>query len=385
MTSTTPPRVKLNLRVDESVKRRFEDALLEEYPSKRPYAGVMLEKELKATTGDGRLSDLLDVAESLADTFGEVDREKKFSQSDRGETEIVAYRVDKRTKTAVENMAARSDGVSHAGEIVERVMWNYAHDRGVIDRVIDRLERVKATAEIERDDDRTAVERRTDKLVAALTDDDDGCYFTIDDFDDAAESETTLNVSRHTRRKYLPRVLEATDITWVNNREFGKQGVNYDPPDPRDVSKKPKWLRDDADLRTALKIVALRKAAGRRGTFTVSELLADIHGRPQQRAKEQLEQIAECDGFSVREKDGTEALGVISKDALNDDKNDHAARVVRGDHWNESATPPQPSPWPQTAGCRSRTPGRPTSTLGVTRPNPPDRIRTHPLSGSSTC
>ena len=314
-------RVEIRLVVDEDVKTRYEREVVETYGMKRPYAGIVLERQLRAHVGDGALAGLVDAVADVANEFGSAPREKKFSNGDRGDTVLVRYTVHEDVRRALS--AAASNTTDRPGEFVERVMHRYAVGRGVYQRAVDRLERVQQAAD--EDDNLSAKQRRTRAIANELAD--ASGSFTIDEFDAAIESATNLGASRYNRHEYLPRVLERLEYTWLNETTFG----DAQPEQPRDLTQQPKWLRDEDGLATAIKIVALRSVADTErvaGKLSVAEILEQLHGRPQSKVLEQLHRIDDHAGFAIDEDDGTTVLKVNETRANRDGQSDHAAAVV---------------------------------------------------------
>jgi len=71
-------RVRLNLRIDEDVKRNFNNEIKAKFGKCRPYAGIELEREFRYFLNQGELADLQDVVDDLTDTLGGSESKEKL-------------------------------------------------------------------------------------------------------------------------------------------------------------------------------------------------------------------------------------------------------------------------------------------------------------------
>lgn len=286
-------RVCLNLRVSPSVKEAFEDAIFDEYRAKRPYCGIVLERECRFRLDDSILNDLWDNVDALADAYGQQDRKEKISQPERSDTVNVQYRIAEDVRHGIMQLAEATQYKS-AGEFVESIMWRYANDGSREQHLADRTARILHVTEAD-----SAVERRTKTIAYAVTKDDE--RFGVEDVGHALDNAVQgINDGSHGRKKYLPKVLDELGYTWTSDGNFAPtDAVDTDDRDPRE---KPYILMDAEDRRLALKYHLYAISTTSSGDTAMIEL-DDAHtvldGRPQKTtASQDLRQLGETPGFT---------------------------------------------------------------------------------------
>ena len=304
--SNNPERVCLGLRVSEDVKEAYESCIAEKHGRKSPYAGTVLERELRQRLGKGDLAELYGQIDDLADAFGKEHREKKILNTPDDDTAVVNYRVIESVRNEV--LALASDlNYTTPGSLIETVMHSYAIGESATERMIDLAERIKNATEHKFDDGLSAKERRTKAIADELGDE-----FTFAEFREAIETGTKISDSHHTRTTYLPRVLDEKGCTWHPNASgLFIDDADARPEDRRDPRGKPYLLMDDADKRTALKYEAYTTD----GRIEVSDAVSVLDGKAQRTtAKQTLREIGETDGFNYRpgrERKKSNADGVL--------------------------------------------------------------------------
>jgi hypothetical protein len=328
-------RVPVNLRVGEFVKERYEQAIRENRGAEHPYAGFVLERELRCLLGAGRISDLADSAHELADRLGEQDREKKIPVPDRseGESPQVCYHIADDLRDRLMRQADRSDTVDSAGELVERAMWRYAEGDGVLSRTVDRVERVADHVD---PTEPGAVERRTKAITAGV---EDGSGFTFEDFREAVETRadgisSSTGTPSKTEKEYLDRVLDRLGYEWHPGGFFADPDA-VDVPEHPDPAAKPYHFMDESDKRLAVKYAALDRAQqshSRRCKFDHAEAKATLDNRPNS-ATGFMQQIGECDGFSY---DSTEEVLKVNADRALDARENREAVAALVDDTGET-------------------------------------------------
>lgn len=283
-------RVPLNLRVPVRDVRAFEEALLRKFGQTESYAGMELERELRALLDMGGLSELEDAVMCVADTFGEDERKKQSKEKAAttsevgGETTIVRFAVHETVRGRLKD-AAEEYTVQSAGRLVGRVMRYYA-EGGTIGYVTDKLREMvdsatdataTGTSDTDPDedggeDDRSTAERIADRL-------DPG--FHLDGLIEAADAEG-ITTKTHVVEAYLPRVLDIKDA--VPHPEApdvfipSDDAMAPDYPNPGDL---PYRAMTDADKRTALVVAALQNGEGKKHSFlSLSDGAAVLHGSP---------------------------------------------------------------------------------------------------------
>lgn len=252
-------RVKLNLRVSKSVLDAYEGAILDKYPQIRPYAGVELERELRAYVDQGDAAALQEVINECRSEL-EIARQKKENRSislRRGETQPVQYQIDASIKASVKQMADNSHYRS-AGELVERVMHQYVCEGSVISRCVQRLDAVQESLENHSEQEDLGVkQRRTREIDNKLPEG----QFSIDDFKQALDETSGISSSDHGIETYLPRVLSMRDYTTHPKVKDvflpADDEIAPDQPDPRQQRSE---LIDEEDIQLGLKLVAYEKA-----------------------------------------------------------------------------------------------------------------------------
>jgi hypothetical protein len=255
-------RVRLNLRIDEDVKRNFNNAIKAKFGKCRPYAGIELEREFRYFLNQGELADLQDAVDDLTDTLDGSESKEKTREVNRGETVVASHRIAENVRTAL--ISASQDDYRSAGELAETIMYGYITDGSVIERVTQKLQRISEESQPDVDNSMGAKERRTNTIIDELGRPTEG-GFTLDDLDQAIEAAKGISASDYSREQYLPRVLDELDFTWhPNNPELYVASEGSELPDPRDPTNKPLMLMDRDDKRLAIKVAAYRSRDGSR-------------------------------------------------------------------------------------------------------------------------
>lgn len=281
-------RVRLNLRIDEDVKRNFNNAIKAKFGKCRPYAGIELERELRYFLNQGELADLQDAVDDLTDSLGGSESKEKTREVNRGETVVASHRIAENVRTAL--ISASQDDYRSAGELAEAIMYGYITDGSVIERVTQKLQRISEESQPDVDNSMGAKERRTNTIVNALGRPKEG-GFTLDDLDQAIEAAKGISASDYTREQYLPRVLDELDFTWhPNNPELYVASEGLELPDPRDPTKKPLMLMDRDDKRLAIKVAAYRSRDGSRikAVFSIADVVDLFKGQIRKSTVRQL-------------------------------------------------------------------------------------------------
>ncbi len=326
----TVDRVRLNLRVSKSVKRAYEDVVVEKHGRKRPYTGTELERELRFALNDGTVHELYDAIEDLADVFGKAPAKKNNLSAPSDETAVVSYRIAEPVRNGIMSLASNAD-CSNPGEFIERIMQSYAVGESVEERLIELTDRIKQATEHEFNDELSAIEKRTKAIAAEL---EDVLSFTIDDFDRAIQAAPKISPSDYTREKYLPLVLDELDATWhpANPKLFTTRDVP--PEEDRDPRNKPCLLMDTADKRLAIKT---DRFADNSRCYTVSDAVDALPKQPQHKtARKLMREIGETDGFnyvkgSERRSSDADVLMVDRKAVMNSAEHKALQRVVEID------------------------------------------------------
>lgn len=193
----------------------------------------------------------------------------------------MSYRVAEDVRERITSFA-QSESWHSAGDYVEAVMRCYAEHGSLLDRLQDRLTRIKQAGERAIGGDTSLKQRRTEAIADAL-DTEGNTAFTLDEFDEAVNvGPQGIDASAHAREEYLPRVLEELDYTWHPDAPVFAPRDSLDLPEQRDVRGKPYVLMSDADRRRAVKTDAYAAANGReKAQFTVGDALETLDGRPQ--------------------------------------------------------------------------------------------------------
>ena len=301
-------RVPLNLRVSESVKNAYEDAIYHERGCVSPYAAVTLEDELQVLLDQGPVADLWATTGDLLDTL-DLERDEKKIEAvgvDRGETTVVGYRIAADVRAGVKELAEQGSFES-AGGIIERVMWSYATSGSRLERLRKRIGQLEDTVRsVDTDESLGPKQRRQQQIADAL-----GCEgaFTLDQFDDAVDAHAEgISAGKHERKRHLGPVLELLDYTWHPNnpslfypREYAKEQGWLERQDPR---RKPKFLRDKRDEREAIILDAIEKSRDSRSQLFKYEPsdAQSLINRQHSTLRSHFQKIAnEWDGFGMQD------------------------------------------------------------------------------------
>jgi hypothetical protein len=268
---------------------------------------------------DGRVGRLWDVTDEVMVELGIPTGQKNSSDPpsrDGRDPTVIRYRVDPDLRRQF--LTLSDDDSRSAGRIVEDIMYRYARDGGgVIDRVIERLERV-TTADDDLKPEKGATERRRDTLATTLAGP-ERTPWTLDDMDTALEEEVRgVSASKHARQKHLRPVLDRIDYTWhpQNPRLFlPREEVDVKADDDRrDPRGRPPVLHDADTMRVAVATEAVEKAldtTGRVGKLSLGEA-SDVIGKPDYSGLKTAFQAAESryDCAKVVDSDGSVGLAV---------------------------------------------------------------------------
>lgn len=262
-------RVQLGTRVNKKVIDEYEGAIIDEYGQTTLYAGVVLEQQLSCLFEDTVFSELIECAQALAETFGEDLRGKEFLDTPRRkETVKCQYRVSKRLKNDLKDLVNETDAVTYPRDLIERVMWSYASGHSVIERAIDRIDRVKSHGVRQKDEIDTK-ERRTKQIARELS---RNPSWTLDAFDEAVDKAAEgLNSGSYAREEYVERVINELDYTWLRTAEGGDVFVSKDKyrddeteklnkPTIGELKNKPAVLMDRSDEMTLIEASLVDKA-----------------------------------------------------------------------------------------------------------------------------
>lgn len=312
-------RPALNLRVNVRIKAAFEREIVERHGMLRPYAGTELERELASLVGDGRLADLTDAVHRLADALGETAVQKKTQTPSGGEATVVRYRIRESVREDLMQLAEQAD-VTYPRDLVERVMWDYAHGRSSVDKAVDRMRRIRDRAESELDASDSTTERRTMTIANALSEDDTdfgaGATFTLNEFDDVVDTHVKgISSGSYARKQYLAPVLEEMGYTWHPDAPvFVSEDEPFVPDGDRDPRTKPYLLMDRDDKIGALREDAIAAAKDKsdtnRAKFTTSDGVATLEGKPAKKSVEHLLRELAKDSERFTWKDDSETLRV---------------------------------------------------------------------------
>lgn len=201
-------RVKVNHRVPSDVLEAYKNRIRTEKPQIEPYGGVILEIELKiqlSADGLGEFYDSLPTHSSSANS-------KKNNPVPGGESKIVQFRIDPSVRAQLRQSTKNTP--DNPGDILARVMWNYAQGNGFIDRVLAAVSNEGSKSEY---DDLSAVERRKEQIKDWLRErfgdgDEINQPFELDDFDRAAAEAADVTTKSYAREKYLRDVLDEMNV-----------------------------------------------------------------------------------------------------------------------------------------------------------------------------
>lgn len=324
-------RVRLNLRIDEDVKRNFNNAIKAKFGKCRPYAGIELEREFRYFLNQGELADLQDAVDDLTDTLGGSESKEKTREVNRGETVVASHRIAENVRTAL--ISASQEDYRSAGELAEAIMYGYITDGSVIERVTQKLQRISEESQPDIDNSMGAKERRTNTIVNELGRPKEG-GFTLDDLDQAIEAAKGISASDYTREQYLPRVLDELDFTWhPNNSKLYVNPEGLDLTDPRDPTKKPLMLMDRDDKRLAIKVAAYRSDDNTsiKAAFSIPDAVDLFKGQIRKSTIRQLmREIAESSpGYEYNQ--DRETLGVDVKRVKRHDLENEVLLKIEGD------------------------------------------------------
>jgi hypothetical protein len=255
-------RPSLNLRVDSSIKQRFEDTIHDKYGDTSPYASVELERELRYFLRDGDLDDLHKAIDEVEEALGIQSSKKNYSTGthSRSDTEVVGYHVHEEVQHRIR---ANNEDYRNSGELVESVMAHYIQHDSALCRLTNRIQRLSKQIDSQEpeDDEPSAQQRRTKSIIDALGD--STRLFNLDEFKQALSRADNVDKSKYNLETYLPRVIDELNLTWhPKNRKSFIPEDSTEPviPDHRDPTKMPGILMDEDDKLLAIKIDALRKA-----------------------------------------------------------------------------------------------------------------------------
>lgn len=295
-------RIKAGYRVDSDLLDSFKDAIRKKYGKLRPYAGVILENELRAVVDDGDIATVRDAVDDLADSLpADIEREKNSEgMQATGDRRKCQLRLSKQVKEDLREFSnEQGASVRSIGRLVDRVMCTYVTEGSSLEQVADRVEACTEAVESLRDmDDLDAVQRRVRILTEALSD----TAFTIDDFNEVVDEQLPgISATYHARQKYLPDVLEEKGMTW--HPEKGDLYVDpdapgYDIPEIRDPRGMPKLLRDEEDEELAImcEVYEADMTSSIRGTISKSDA-AELIRSSHQRAASMMQEIGEKPGY----------------------------------------------------------------------------------------
>ncbi len=276
-------RVRLNLRVDEDVKRAFNKEIESKFGKCRPYAGIELEREFRYFLDKGELSELKQAVDDLADTFDVPEGKEKIRETSRGETVVASHRIAEDVRR--ELISAADDDYRSPGKLVEAIMHGYATHGSVIERVTQKLQEVSEHSQPDADDSTGAMERRTKTIADELVGS-EGETFVIDEFDEAVKAAKGIGPGSHARKIYLPRVLDELGFTWhPRNPDLFVDPEWTELTEVRDPTKKPLILMDEDDKRLAIKLAAYRSTKDstmRTATFSTTDAVDLFKGRVRQ-------------------------------------------------------------------------------------------------------
>jgi hypothetical protein len=324
-------RVPLNLRVSESVKDAYEDAIYHERGCVTPYAAVTLEDELRLLLDQGPVAELWTTTGDLLDTLG-IERDEKKIETvsvDRSETTVVGYQIAADVRAGVMELADR-DSFRSAGEIVERVMRLYATSGSSTERIQKRVDQLEdAVSSLDTDENLGVKQRRTQAIADAL----DGGSFTLRDFDEAVDEHAPrISSGEYARDEYLERVLDELEYTWTESSHSRfKPEEEVDPPDLRNPRYMPPDLMSDHDKKLAIACKAYEKSRdgqARAALFDATEA-AELLGTTPQKARTYLRGLDVRTGFSYR--DDEDALSADADQIRNREGNADICRIFHGE------------------------------------------------------
>ena len=272
-------RVRLNLRVDEDVKRAFNDEIETKFGKCRPYAGIELEREFRYFLNMGELAELRDIVDDLADSIDGSEGKEKIREPNRSETVVASHRIAEDVRAAL--MSASEDDFRSPGELVEAIMHGYVINGSAIDRLTQRLRVLAEQSKPDMDSSMGAKERRT-KTIAHELEQSGADGFTLKEFDEAIETAQGIGASDYTRKQYLPRVLDELDFTWhPQNKDLFVDSKSLDLQEVRDPTEKPVMLMDEDDKRLAIKLAAYRAEGDfrDRAAFNIADAVDLFGGR----------------------------------------------------------------------------------------------------------
>jgi len=262
MSQDTASRPPLNLRVDSSIKQRFEDTIRDKYGNTSPYASVELERELRYFLRDGDLDDLHKAIDQLEEALAIQSSKKNNSSSthSRSDTEVVGYHIHQGIQHRIR---VDNEDYRNSGELVESVMAHYIQHDSALCRLTNRIQRLTKQIDVQepKGDELSAQQRRTKSIIDALGD--STRQFNLDEFKQALARAEGVDKSQYNVETYLPRVLDELNLTWDprNRKSFVPEDSPIPAiPDHRDPTKMPGILMDEDDKLLAIKIDALRKA-----------------------------------------------------------------------------------------------------------------------------
>ncbi|QLC35742.1 hypothetical protein EFA46_015905 (plasmid) [Halarchaeum sp. CBA1220] len=318
-------RVLVGVRVPESIKTAYEDALLEEYVQTRPYAGTELETELRVALGIGEDAAMFDTLRGLRANWEE--EKNNSAPSFSGGEKTVNYRIDPTVRAELKR--ASQDGDDTMGEIVARVMYHYAVGDGYQDRmralVADVAEDGVDTDEDDEGDDLDATERRAGEIAGYIEENAkqvrEGVIFDVADFNEAVrEGCSSLSPSDYARETYLKPVLDRLGCKPTASGNF----VPSDAGAIADLRGLPYECMSDEDVVDAIKAAALedRDSRRRQQRFTATDAKNALGGRPRKdTVRRHMEQIGRTEGFTYHEggRSIDEAYLTVSGDVLHAD------------------------------------------------------------------
>ena len=331
MSRSVPNRSHLNKRVDASIKNAYEETIRQKYGSTDPYAAIELERELRYFVGEGDLHDLSVAIDELAQAVDTSDDEKNNSGRIRSRTEttVLGYHVD----DAVQHKILNNDDYRSTGELIEDVMASYIEQGNVVCRQARRINRLveKIDSGEQKTDDQSAVERRMETIIQQLPSKEP---FSIEDFEDAVDNESTIDSSEYIKNKYLPKVVDRLGYTWHPDRpDFFVNENNDWIPEYRDPRNKPKWLMTEEDERLAIKIDAFYAISGLRGSYSVDDARVMLNSNPQKSDIKRLMQDIADDSPGYKYNSKKEKLAIKRKKVKKDEEKNWDV-LVRIDIWN---------------------------------------------------
>lgn len=331
MSESDVERIQVNVRVDKSLKEAFDEEIVENFGTLRPYAGIELERECRAFLDRGDINDLRAVVDDLTAVFSESDRKNKIRKINRRKSTTVGYRISDQLRHELKNVA--QNDYRSIGRLVEAIMYRYVTEGNIIQRLTKELHQVLEHVENDHDDALGAKGRRTQTIIAELENIDQDA-FDMTDFEQAIETASGIGASAYTKKEYLPRVLDTMNYTWDPEnpgRFIDKE--SYNVPNIRDLTTKPYLLMQREDKRKAIKIAAYKSVTSRSPTTTIEDATAVLQGRPKRSTiKALLREISSsAPGYQYSTEKGK--LKVDTEDVV--DNPGHNLDVIAVEHISE--------------------------------------------------